>query len=69
VKMLKNRIREFRFLNDEMTQQQLADKLEVSRQTIHAIEKGKFNPSVKLAIHIAEVFRVPVGEIFTLEDQ
>ena len=52
-----------------MTQQELADKLDVSRQTIHAIEKGKFNPSVKLALMIAREFQVPLEEIFDLEDE
>ncbi|MBN2460400.1 MAG: helix-turn-helix transcriptional regulator [Candidatus Cloacimonetes bacterium] len=49
-----------------MTQQELASRVNVSRQTVHAIEKGKFNPSVKLALQIAEVFAVQVGEIFFL---
>jgi putative transcriptional regulator len=51
-----------------MTQQELARRVEVSRQTILAIEKGKFNPSVKLALQIARVFAVPVSELFYLED-
>jgi putative transcriptional regulator len=51
-----------------MTQQELAHRVEVSRQTILAIEKGKFNPSVKLALQIARVFAVPVSELFYLED-
>lgn len=64
---LKNKLRLMRFMNGEMTQQKLADKLDVSRQTIHSIEKGKFNPSVKLALHIAQVFKVQVEKIFYLE--
>ena len=64
---LKNKLRELRFYNGELTQQEVADKLEVSRQTIHSIEKGKFNPSVKLALKMAELFQVKVEEIFFLE--
>lgn len=51
-----------------MTQQQLADLVSVSRQTVHAIEKGKFNPSIKLALLIAGIFKVSVDELFWLED-
>ncbi|UCD18697.1 MAG: helix-turn-helix transcriptional regulator, partial [Candidatus Zixiibacteriota bacterium] len=49
-----------------MTQQELADKLAVSRQTIYAIEKGKFNPSVRLALNIAILFGVSVENVFHL---
>ena len=66
---LKNKLRQFRFMNGEMTQQQLAKKVEVSRQTIIAIEKGKFNPSVRLALNIAIVFKTNVEEIFYLEEK
>lgn len=52
----------------DMTQQDLADALNVSRQTINAIEKGKFNPSTILALKISELFDKNVNEIFTLED-
>lgn len=65
---LHNRVRHYRYLQGEMTQQELAQRVEVSRQTILAIEKGKFNPSVKLALQIARVFEVPVSELFYLED-
>lgn len=51
-----------------LTQAELADKLKVSRQTIHAIEKGKFNPSVTLALKMARVFGVTVESLFSLED-
>lgn len=51
-----------------LTQAELADKLKVSRQTIHAIEKEKFNPSVTLALKMARVFGVTVEYLFSLED-
>ena len=51
-----------------MTQQNLADALEVSRQTINAIEKGKFNPSTILALKISNLFEKSVNEIFSLEE-
>ena len=52
----------------DMTQQDLADALEVSRQTVNAIEKGKFNPSTILALKISSIFKKSVNEIFTLEE-
>ena len=52
----------------DMTQQDLADALEVSRQTINAIEKGKFNPSTILALKISYLFQKSVNEIFSLEE-
>lgn len=52
----------------DMTQQDLADALDVSRQTINAIEKGKFNPSTILALKISNLFEKSVNEIFSLED-
>ena len=66
---LKNKLKQFRFMNGELTQQDLAEKVSVSRQTIIAIEKGKFNPSMRLALLIARVFKVNVEEIFYLEDK
>ncbi len=51
----------------QLTQAELAERVGVSRQTIHAIETGKYNPSVVLAIRIARVFQKPVEEIFLLE--
>ena len=64
---LKNKLKQFRFMNGELTQQKLAEKVQVSRQTILDIEKGKFNPSVRLALLIAKVFDVSIEEIFYLE--
>jgi putative transcriptional regulator len=51
----------------DMTQQDLADKLAVSRQTINAIENGKFNPSTVLALKISALFNKSVNDIFELE--
>lgn len=63
---MKNQIRELRARFD-MTQEQLADKAEVTRQTIIAIEAGKYSPSLELAFRISRVFKVPVEEIFLFE--
>jgi putative transcriptional regulator len=65
---LVNDLRKFRFLGGEMTQEELACKVGVSRQTIIAIEKGKYNPSVTLALKIARVFDANVEDIFRLEE-
>lgn len=67
-KQIRNTIRRLRFDADEMTQQQLADKVEVSRQTIVAIEKGKYSPSLEVAFKIAEVFNKPLSEVFSYSD-
>lgn len=64
---MKNRIRVER-AEVRMTQQQLADAVGVSRQTINAIEAGKFIPSTLLALKIARLFRKPVEELFQLEE-
>jgi putative transcriptional regulator len=63
---LVNRLKVMRFNNHQITQQELADKMNVSRQTINAIENGKFNPSVKLALFIADFFKCNVEDIFYL---
>jgi putative transcriptional regulator len=62
-----SRVRRLRFLEGEMTQEELARRVGVSRQTIVAIEGGRYDPSVSLAIRIARVFGVPVEEVFTLQ--
>jgi len=62
-----NNIRRLRFFADEMTQMELAEKAGVSRQTIVALEAGKYTPSLELAFRIAEVFGVEIGEVFELE--
>ena len=64
---ISNNIRRLRFNADEMTQQQLADLVNVSRQTIVAIEKGKYSPSLELAFKIAHAFNTPIGEVFMYE--
>jgi putative transcriptional regulator len=67
--VLENKLKEFRFKHDEMTQEELADALGVSRQTILAVEHGKFNPSVVLALHLARFFGARVEEIFMLREE
>jgi putative transcriptional regulator len=62
-----NNIRKLRFFADEMTQQQLAEKAGASRQTIIAIEAGKYSPSLELAFRIADAFGVPIGDVFSHE--
>lgn len=62
-----NNVRKLRFHHDEMTQQQLADKAGVTRQTIVAIEKGKYSPSLELAFRIALVFKSPLEEVFSYQ--
>ena len=66
---LSNQIRRLRFENGEMTQQQLADKAGVTRQTIIAIESGKYAPSLPLAFKIARTFGKPIEDIFKYEDE
>lgn len=60
-------VRRLRFLHGEMTQEELARRVGVTRQTIVAIEKGNYDPSVGLALRIARVFGVPVEEAFFLD--
>lgn len=62
---IQNNIRKLRFNADEMTQQQLADAVNVSRQTIVAIEKGNYSPSLELAFKIAGVFNLSLVEVFS----
>lgn len=59
-----NRIRELRFHAGEMTQQALADRVGVSRQTVVAIEQGRYSPTLELAFRIARVFAVPIESVF-----
>lgn len=64
---INNNIRTLRFFSGEMTQQQLAEKAGASRQTIIAIEAGKYSPSLELAFRIAKAFGVSIGEVFSYE--
>jgi len=66
---ISNQIRKLRFENGEMTQQQLADKVGVTRQTILAIEADKYSPSLILAFRIAKAFGLPLGEVFQYEEE
>jgi len=63
--IITNNIRKLRFFADEMTQQELADKTGVTRQTIMAIENGKYFPSLELAFRIANIFKVALSEVFS----
>jgi putative transcriptional regulator len=64
---IQNNIRTLRFHADEMTQQELADQARVSRQTIVAIEKGNYSPSLELAFRLAHIFKTPLEEVFTYD--
>ena len=64
-----NAIRSLRFANGEMTQAELADRVGVTRQTIIAIEQGKYSPTLEMAFRIARVFRVPLDEVFQYSDE
>ena len=59
-----NNIRRLRFFANEMTQLELAERAGASRQTIMAVEAGKYTPSLEMAFRIADVFGVPIGEVF-----
>jgi putative transcriptional regulator len=62
--IITNNIRKLRFFAKEMTQLELAEKAGASRQTIVALEAGKYTPSLEMAFRIANVFGVPIGEVF-----
>jgi putative transcriptional regulator len=64
-----NEIRKLRFLQAEMTQKELADKVGVTRQTIVAIEKERYSPTLDLAFRIAYVFGLPLEEVFAFEPE
>ena len=66
---MKTKLRKFRFERGELSQQQLADMVSVSRQTIVAIERGNYSPSVKLALLLAEKLETTVEELFELEEK
>ena len=62
-----NRIRALRFAHGEMTQQMLADRIGVTRQTVIAIEQGRYSPTLEAAFQIAEVFGAPLNDVFSYE--
>ncbi|HSR66313.1 MAG TPA: helix-turn-helix transcriptional regulator [Acidobacteriota bacterium] len=66
---ISNHIRRLRFENGEMTQRQLAQQVDVTRQTINAIELGKYSPSLEVAFRIAAVFGLPLEEVFEYHGQ
>ncbi len=63
-----NTIRTLRFHHGEMTQQELADRIGVTRQTVIAIEQGRYSPSLEAAFRIARVFAAPLEEVFRFEE-
>ncbi|WP_137861471.1 MULTISPECIES: helix-turn-helix transcriptional regulator [unclassified Sphingomonas] len=62
-----NQVRTLRFLAGEMTQAELGEKIGLTRQTIAAIEQGKYSPSLEAAFRIAQVFDKPLEEVFSWE--
>jgi putative transcriptional regulator len=64
-----NSIRALRFAAGEMTQAELAERVGVTRQTIIAIEQGRYSPTLELAFQIARVFRVPLDQVFQYPDE
>ncbi|OFX46369.1 MAG: transcriptional regulator [Bacteroidetes bacterium GWB2_32_14] len=66
---MNNNIRKLRFHANEMTQQELADKTGVTRQTIVAIENGKYSPTLELAFRISLVFQVQIQDVFTFNPE
>ncbi|MGI5283408.1 helix-turn-helix transcriptional regulator [Nonomuraea polychroma] len=64
-----NSIRAMRFARGEMTQAELADRVGVTRQTIIAIEQGRYSPSLEMAFQIARVFGVPIDDVFQYPEQ
>jgi putative transcriptional regulator len=64
---INNNIRELRFRHNEMTQKELAEKVGVTRQTIIAMEQGRYSPSLELAFRIAQVFNEPLEAVFSYD--
>ena len=67
--IIKNRIRESRFRKSEMTQQELADRVGITRQTVIALEKNKYYPSLELAFRIARTFALRLEDVFQYEGE
>lgn len=65
---VRNNIRTLRFTHGEMTQAELADRIGVTRQTIIAIEHGRYSPSLEMAFQIAKAFDAPLDEVFYYDD-
>ena len=65
---IQNHVRRLRFEHGEITQQQLADRVGVTRQTIIAIEAGKYSPSLPLAFRIARAFGVSIEQVFQYDE-
>jgi putative transcriptional regulator len=65
---IKNRIRRLRFDQNEMTQEELANKVGCTRQTIIALEQNKYVPSIELAFRVSKAFGVPLEEVFQYEE-
>jgi putative transcriptional regulator len=66
---IRNRIRELRAAAGDMTQQALADRIGVTRQTVNAIELGKYSPSLEVAFRIARVLGAPLDQVFTFDER
>lgn len=66
---ISNRIRRLRFDHNEMTQQELAERIGVTRQTVNAIELGKYSPSLEVAFRISRVFGVQLEDVFEYGSQ
>lgn len=67
--IINNRIRELRFKKGEMTQQDLADRVGITRQTVIALEKNKYYPSLELAFRIAQIFVLRLEDVFQYEGE
>jgi len=64
-----NTIRALRFAHGEMTQAELADRIGVTRQTLIAIEQGRYSPSLEMAFRIARVFGIPLDDVFQYPEE
>ncbi len=65
---IKNRLKEWRVKKGDITQEELAQAVGVSRQTINAIEKGKYLPSLALAFKLSQYFKTPIEELFYVDE-
>ena len=67
--IIRNEIRRLRFEHGEMTQQELAEKIKLTRQTVNAIEQGKYSPSLEAAFRISTVFGRPLESVFHYSEE